>query len=370
MSESSTPNRHSSRKRLLVRLQMNRVIRFPRYLECTHQYRNLVRLLLEPVTTLRATMGVVVKHPWLFLFPDPTHILTREVDPRVTSPQLSGPLLVGNRQQEQAFVQCAPPPVDEQGVPLPTLDRKAAAENLRDQSAAASAPTGSGTFGHEPLFPADLSESFEEGSFEDDKVHHVHPVRRDSEEGLFEETSMTTTAFDDGQRHEDPSPPRKQPPLQNKKKPQSKKGQQNKDEVRAFFDSLKTLSTEHETTSQQVQGRGSRQGQSFSEGNTYPGQLADGGQDQFAGQQQAPYPGYYPADGDETVGLRLPPLGGDEGYTEAAPYGAGQFANVRASTDAGQGMMSPTSGYTSPDYGAYEPSTQQTTTSSIPGRRY
>ncbi|XP_075540122.1 testis-specific serine/threonine-protein kinase 3-like [Dermacentor variabilis] len=56
-----------------VRLQMNRVIRFPRYLDSTHEYRNLVRLLLEPVTTLRATMGMVVKHPWLLLYPDPTN---------------------------------------------------------------------------------------------------------------------------------------------------------------------------------------------------------------------------------------------------------------------------------------------------------
>nr|XP_054928251.1 testis-specific serine/threonine-protein kinase 3-like [Dermacentor andersoni] len=56
-----------------VRLQMNRVIRFPRYLDSTHEYRNLVRVLLEPVTTLRATMGMVVKHPWLLLYPDPTN---------------------------------------------------------------------------------------------------------------------------------------------------------------------------------------------------------------------------------------------------------------------------------------------------------
>ncbi|XP_075747031.1 testis-specific serine/threonine-protein kinase 2-like [Rhipicephalus microplus] len=56
-----------------VRLQMNRVIRFPRHMESTHEYRNLVRLLLEPVTTIRATMGMVVKHPWLLLYPDPTN---------------------------------------------------------------------------------------------------------------------------------------------------------------------------------------------------------------------------------------------------------------------------------------------------------
>ncbi|KAL1473814.1 hypothetical protein MTO96_021790 [Rhipicephalus appendiculatus] len=103
-----------------VRLQMNRMIRFPRHMESTHEYRNLVRLLLEPVTTIRATMGMVVKHPWLLLYPDPTNTLTREVEPRAVSPVLRGPVLVNERRAV----------IDERGDPLPPLTRQPAVEDV------------------------------------------------------------------------------------------------------------------------------------------------------------------------------------------------------------------------------------------------
>ncbi|XP_037515484.1 testis-specific serine/threonine-protein kinase 1-like [Rhipicephalus sanguineus] len=172
-----------------VRLQMNRVIRFPRHMESTHEYRNLVRLLLEPVTTIRATMGMVVKHPWLLLYPDPTNTsldtilpftlhaqdsvaetlcraeeatedqaltesgppdetLIREVEPRAVSPVLRGPVLVSEQPR--------PAVIDERGNPLPALTRQPAAEDVH-----------TGAFGAEPLFP-DESESDE---YFDENLH-------------------------------------------------------------------------------------------------------------------------------------------------------------------------------------------------------
>ncbi|XP_065299014.1 testis-specific serine/threonine-protein kinase 1-like isoform X4 [Dermacentor albipictus] len=147
-----------------VRLQMNRVIRFPRYLDSTHEYRNLVRLLLEPVTTLRATMGMVVKHPWLLLYPDPTNTLSREVEPRAVSPVLSGPVLVNEQ------------PTDERGNPLPALTRQHAAEDMYNTQA----------FGTSPLFP-DESESED---YLDDEAHtDGHQEWGEGESALFLETS-------------------------------------------------------------------------------------------------------------------------------------------------------------------------------------
>ncbi|XP_064459312.1 uncharacterized protein LOC135369725 [Ornithodoros turicata] len=58
-----------------IRLQMTRMVRFPRALPISHSVKNLVRFLLEPVVTLRATMGAVVHHPWIKMYPNPLKML-------------------------------------------------------------------------------------------------------------------------------------------------------------------------------------------------------------------------------------------------------------------------------------------------------
>ncbi|CAN7985762.1 unnamed protein product, partial [Ixodes hexagonus] len=54
-----------------IRQQMTRTVRFPRHLEVTPELTNLVRLLLEPVPSARGTMGRLVNHPWMRMYPDP-----------------------------------------------------------------------------------------------------------------------------------------------------------------------------------------------------------------------------------------------------------------------------------------------------------
>lgn len=58
-----------------IRLQMMRMVRFPKNLRITHAIKNLIRSLLEPVVTLRSTMGAVVHHPWIRMFPNPLKML-------------------------------------------------------------------------------------------------------------------------------------------------------------------------------------------------------------------------------------------------------------------------------------------------------
>ncbi|XP_077507950.1 testis-specific serine/threonine-protein kinase 3-like isoform X2 [Amblyomma americanum] len=199
-----------------VGLQMNRVIRFPLYVKCTHQYRNLVYLLLEPVTTLRATMKMVVRHPWLFLFPDPTNTLTQELDWRAKSSELHDPLLVSDRHLVQPKASRAASALDEHGVTLPALDRKAAAESLRNDTTAGR--TGGRTFGQQELIAADLPENFEGLSFEEDGVRSISTGQENSEEDLFSETTTTTTTSDDLEvpEEEETSPPSEQPPVERK----------------------------------------------------------------------------------------------------------------------------------------------------------
>ncbi|XP_040356481.1 testis-specific serine/threonine-protein kinase 6-like [Ixodes scapularis] len=54
-----------------VRQQMTRTVRFPRQLVATPELRNVIRTLLEPVVHLRGTMGQLVRHRWMRMYPDP-----------------------------------------------------------------------------------------------------------------------------------------------------------------------------------------------------------------------------------------------------------------------------------------------------------
>ncbi|KAH7956393.1 hypothetical protein HPB52_008790 [Rhipicephalus sanguineus] len=54
-----------------VRLQMTRTVRFPKVLPLSQELKNLIRGMLEPVVTLRASMGRVIRHPWIKRYPSP-----------------------------------------------------------------------------------------------------------------------------------------------------------------------------------------------------------------------------------------------------------------------------------------------------------
>ncbi|XP_070389625.1 testis-specific serine/threonine-protein kinase 6-like isoform X9 [Dermacentor albipictus] len=54
-----------------VRLQMTRMVRFPKVLPLSSELKNLIRGMLEPVVALRASMGRVIRHPWIKRYPSP-----------------------------------------------------------------------------------------------------------------------------------------------------------------------------------------------------------------------------------------------------------------------------------------------------------
>ncbi|KAK8757143.1 hypothetical protein V5799_000155, partial [Amblyomma americanum] len=142
--------------------------------------------------------------------------LTQELDSRAKSSELHDPLLVSDRHLVQPKASRAASALDEHGVTLPALDRKAAAESLRNDSAAGR--TGGRTFGQEELIAADLPENFEGLSFEEDGVRSISTGQENSEEDLFSETTTTTTTSDDLEvpEEEETSPPSEQPPVERK----------------------------------------------------------------------------------------------------------------------------------------------------------
>ncbi|XP_077551267.1 testis-specific serine/threonine-protein kinase 1-like [Haemaphysalis longicornis] len=54
-----------------VRLQMTRTVRFPKVLSLSRELKHAIRCMLEPVVTLRASIGRVVRHPWMKRYPSP-----------------------------------------------------------------------------------------------------------------------------------------------------------------------------------------------------------------------------------------------------------------------------------------------------------
>nr|XP_054928156.1 testis-specific serine/threonine-protein kinase 3-like [Dermacentor andersoni] len=62
-----------------VRLQMTRMVRFPKVLPLSSELKNLIRGMLEPVVTLRASMGRVIRHPWIKRYPSPFKEINRKI---------------------------------------------------------------------------------------------------------------------------------------------------------------------------------------------------------------------------------------------------------------------------------------------------
>ncbi|XP_040075054.3 testis-specific serine/threonine-protein kinase 1-like [Ixodes scapularis] len=62
-----------------LRLQMTRVVRFPKVLPLSNELKNLIRCMLEPVIGLRASMGRVIRHPWIRRYPSPFKELSRKI---------------------------------------------------------------------------------------------------------------------------------------------------------------------------------------------------------------------------------------------------------------------------------------------------
>ncbi|CAN7986865.1 unnamed protein product [Ixodes pacificus] len=103
-----------------VRQQMTRTVRFPRQLVATPELRNVIRTLLEPVVHLRGTMGQLVRHRWMRMYPDPLKKLAERLlkQSREGSPVVSAML-------QRPFSNIA-----EDGTVLASLARQAALEDL------------------------------------------------------------------------------------------------------------------------------------------------------------------------------------------------------------------------------------------------
>ncbi|KAM7312845.1 testis-specific serine/threonine-protein kinase 5-like [Ixodes scapularis] len=103
-----------------VRQQMTRTVRFPRQLVATPELRNVIRTLLEPVVHLRGTMGQLVRHRWMRMYPDPLKRLAKRSlkQSREGSPVVSAML-------QRPFSNIA-----EDGTVLASLTRQAALEDL------------------------------------------------------------------------------------------------------------------------------------------------------------------------------------------------------------------------------------------------
>lgn len=244
---------------LQIRLQMSRAVPFPKYLESSHEYRNIVRLLLEPVTTLRATMGTVVKHPWMRLFPDPMKRLSRSQHQRGGSSLLRGP-------------------VHEPGG-APLKPQRAVEDVLSYRS---------DLIATRPLFPA-VSEQETEG--------YVVTPERWSDGAAFAETNLSTSALN---RRRDSATTVKAPGSR------GPSGGPKVSEVRAFFDSLKTASSIHDNSGKTA---------SSSRDNS---RMRSGSSGRRGSQQRLSEVRYYEAFTEDTLGTRLPAL--DEEETFLLPY--------------------------------------------------
>ncbi|KAH9369307.1 hypothetical protein HPB48_012383 [Haemaphysalis longicornis] len=245
---------------LQIRLQMSRAVPFPKYLESSHEYRNIVRLLLEPVTTLRATMGTVVKHPWMRLFPDPMKRLARSQHQRGGSSLLRGP-------------------VHEPGG-APLKPQRAVEDVLSYRS---------DLIATRPLFPGLLASR---------KPKATWSLRKGRSDGdAFVETNLSTSALN---RRRDSATTVKAP---GSRDPSSGP---KVSEVRAFFDSLKTASSIHDNSGKTA---------SSSRDNS---RMRSGSSGRRGSQQRLSEVRYYEAFTEDTLGTRLPAL--DEEETFLLPY--------------------------------------------------
>ncbi|XP_077508147.1 testis-specific serine/threonine-protein kinase 3-like [Amblyomma americanum] len=84
-----------------VRLQMTRTVRFPKVLPLSSELKNLIRGMLEPVVTLRASMARVVRHPWIKKYPSPFKEINRKIYAYEASQQKA--------RMESTYVEVSPP---------------------------------------------------------------------------------------------------------------------------------------------------------------------------------------------------------------------------------------------------------------------